>query len=60
MFLCVPVHDRSIGTHPWIMKGNHVFGKKTYLDRQINCCLSEEGRDITNEVDRSTRGENEL
>ena len=29
MCLCVPVRDRSVGTHPWMMKGNHVFGKQT-------------------------------
>ena len=29
VFLCVPVRDRSVGTHPWMMKGNHVFGKQT-------------------------------
>ena len=29
VFLCVPVRDRSIGPHPWMMKGNHVFGKQT-------------------------------
>ena len=29
VFLCVHVRDRSVGTHPWTMKGNHVFGKQT-------------------------------
>ena len=29
VFLCVPMRDRSVGTHPWMMKGNHVFGKQT-------------------------------
>ena len=29
VFLCVPLRDRSLGTHPWMMKGNHVFGKQT-------------------------------
>ena len=28
-FLFVPVRDRSVRTHPWMMKGNHVFGKQT-------------------------------
>ena len=28
VFLCVPVRDRSVGTHPWMTKGNHVFGKQ--------------------------------
>ena len=29
VFLCVPVHDRSVGMDPWMMKGNHAFGKQT-------------------------------
>ena len=29
VFLCVTVRDRSVWTNPWMMKGNHVFGKKT-------------------------------
>ena len=29
VFLCVSVRDRSVGTHPWMMKWNHVFGKQT-------------------------------
>ena len=29
VFLCVPVRDTCVGTHAWMMKGNHVFGKQT-------------------------------
>ena len=29
VFLHVRVRDRCVGTHAWMMKGNHVFGKQT-------------------------------
>jgi hypothetical protein len=29
VFLCVHVHDRRVGRHAWMMKGDHVFGKQT-------------------------------